>query len=159
MVVFCQKRAFCTAVYRMMHGRACNRSNGMEQKCTVSGTKMHGLWRRPCNGLINEWRVTYNPPIKWQGSTWVLHESVYYIVLQFHLLTNVLDVGKMLDNVNEGLRSSPSTRGEKMLLCYECQTTDMQVTRLLTWFLPHEEKQITLYQRERHRWSQIKSKN
>ena len=35
------------------------------------------LWRRPCNGLINGCRVTYNPPIKWQGFSWVLYNCIY----------------------------------------------------------------------------------
>ena len=31
-----------------------------------------------CNGLFICFQVTDNPPIKWQGSAWVLNKSAYH---------------------------------------------------------------------------------
>ncbi len=61
--------------HAMMWYAPCNRANRIERK-------MHGEWNEKCtvndvacNGTFH---VTDNPPIKWQGSAWVLYNINYF---------------------------------------------------------------------------------
>ncbi len=56
----------------------CNRTNRMKRK-------MHGEWNEKCtvndvacNSTFICYHMTDNPPIKWQGSAWVLYNITYF---------------------------------------------------------------------------------
>ena len=51
---------------------ACNGTFRMERKSTVSDSA--------CNGTFICYHVTDNPPIKWQGSAWVLYNPFWLII-------------------------------------------------------------------------------
>ena len=48
---------------------------GWNEKCNMSDSA--------CNSTFICYHVTYNPPIKWQGSAWVLYKWFYWLLTNF----------------------------------------------------------------------------